>query len=156
MIVKGLAQFTSAAVFSLLISACVYVPPVWDIQDPNNSVDSIKVGETTRSQVLSLFGNTPSVCAGTSTQDSKWYRYSGTQSAGRLAYADGNGRSLAETPWYLNIYFNDSGIVEAVDTNPPPSADAKVMNVTFGDPSEPNATSAMSSELFLDRSCPQP
>lgn len=156
MIVRGLAQCTSAAFLSLLVCACVYVPPVWDIRDLNNSVDSIKVGETTRSQVLSLFGDSPSVCTGTSTQDSKWYRYSGTQSAGRLAYADGNRKSLAETPWYLNIYFDDSGIVEAVDTNPPPSTDGKVMNVTFGDPSEPNATSAAPPELFLDRSCPQP
>ena len=156
MIAKGLEQFASAALFSLLVSACVYVPPVWDIRDPNNSIDSIKVGETTRSQVLSLFGDTPSVCAGASTDNSKWYRYSGTQSAGRLAYADGRRKSLAETPWYLNIYFNDSGIVEAVDTDPPSSADTMVTDVDFGEPNEASAPDSALPQLFLDRSCPQP
>jgi outer membrane protein assembly factor BamE (lipoprotein component of BamABCDE complex) len=140
-------------VLALPLAACLYVPPVWDISDPNNKVDSIKVGETTRTQVLSLLGESPSVCAGTSAQTSRWYRYSGTHSAGRLAYAGGDPKALAETPWYLNIYFNDRGVVEAVDTNPPPSGRPQARGVTFdeGDASPPTPPP---SELFLDRSCP--
>ena len=153
--VQRLALFTSAVLFALPLGACLYVPPVWDITDPNNQVDSIKIGETTRSQVLSLVGNTPSLCAGTSKETSRWYRYSGTHSAGRLAYASGNRKSLAETPWYLNIYFNDSGVVEAIDTNPPASGPPQVSGVTFEQTEAASSPMPPPSELFLDRSCPQ-
>jgi hypothetical protein len=43
-----------------------------------------------------------------------------------LAYAGGDRKALAEPPWYLNIYFSDRGVVESVDTNPPPNAELKV------------------------------
>jgi len=146
--------FAWAVLFGLPLGACLYVPPVWDITDPNNQVDSIKIGETTRTQVLSLVGDGPSLCAGASQKTSRWYRYSGTHSAGRLAYAGGDRKSLAETPWYLNIYFNDQGVVEAIDTNPPPATELKVSGVTFEPTDRASAPTAPPPELFEDRSCP--
>ena len=141
------------ALFAVALAGCLYVPPVWDITDPNNQIDSIRVGATTRSEVLSLVGNNPAVCAGASQETSRWYRYSGTQSAGRLAYAGGDRKTLAEAPWYLNIYFNERGVVEAVDTNPPPSTELKVSGVTFEPTDAVIAATAPPSELFQDRSC---
>jgi outer membrane protein assembly factor BamE (lipoprotein component of BamABCDE complex) len=143
----------ATVLFAVPLAACLYVPPVWDIGDPNNRVDSIRVGETTRSEVLSLLGQSPSVCPGASTQDSKWYRYTGTQSAGRLAYATGDQATLGEMPWFVNVYFNDSGVVEAVDTNPPTGDD------TDGVPADGMANASPASqvlaEVFMDRSCPR-
>jgi len=155
-VIVGLRRFAfaSAALFALPLAACLYVPPVWDITDPNNQIDSIKVGESTRSQVLSLVGDSPSLCAGASPETSRWYRYSGTHSAGQLAYARGDRKSLAETPWYLNIYFNDRGVVEAVDTNPPPSGELQVSGVAFEPTDRLGAPTAPPSDLFVDRSCP--
>jgi hypothetical protein len=146
-------KFTLAALFALPLGACLYVPPVWDISDPNNQIDSIKIGETTRDEVLSLVGDGPSLCAGASEETSRWYRYSGTHSAGRLAYAGGDRASLAETPWYLNIYFNDQGVVEAVDTNPPPTTELTVSGVPFEPTDRAGAPTAPPPELFQDRSC---
>ena len=154
--VPGMRRFVRlalAAVFAVPLGACLYVPPVWDITDPNNQVDSIKIGETTRSEVLSLVGTGPSLCAGASQETSRWYRYSGTHSAGRLAYAGGDRESLAETPWYLNIYFNDRGIVEAIDTNPPTTTELKVSGVTFEPTDRAGAPTAPPPELFQDRLC---
>lgn len=152
----GMRRLTTsalAAVCALSLGACLYVPPVWDITDPNNRVDSIKIGETTRSQVLSLVGNGPSLCAGASQETSRWYRYSGTHSAGTLAYAGGDRKSLAEAPWYLNVYFNDRGVVEAVDTNPPPATELRVSGVPFEPGERAGALTAPPPELFQDRSC---
>ena len=153
MIGVRLVRVLSSALFAVPLAACLYVPPVWDITDPNNQVDSIRIGATTRSEVLSLVGNTPALCAGASQQTSRWYRYSGTQSAGRLAYAGGDRKTLAEAPWYLNIYFDDRGVVEAIDTNPPPSTELKVSGVTFEPTDRISAPTAPPSELFQDRSC---
>ena len=146
-------SFASATGIAFLVAACLYVPPVWDITDPNNRVDSITIGETTRSQVLSLVGTEPSLCAGASKATSRWYRYSGTHSAGRLAYAGSDPKALGETPWYLNVYFNDGDVVEAVDTNPPPATELKVSGVPFEPTDRVDATTSLPPELFEDRSC---
>jgi outer membrane protein assembly factor BamE (lipoprotein component of BamABCDE complex) len=148
-----LVTFPLAALFALPLWACLYVPPVWDITDPNNQIDSIKIGETTRGEVLSLVGDSPSLCTGASQETSRWYRYSGTHSAGTLAYAGGDRKSLAETPWYLNIYFNDQGLVEAVDTNPPQTTELAVSGLTFEPSDEPTFPTAPPPELFEERSC---
>jgi hypothetical protein len=146
-------RFVSVAVSVMPLAACLYVPPVWDITDANNQIDSIRIGQTTRAEVLSLVGDSPALCAGASRETSRWYRYSGTHSAGRFAYAGGDRKSLAEAPWYLNISFNDRGVVETIDTNPPPSAELKVSGVTFEPTDRSNAPTAPPSELFQDRSC---
>lgn len=146
-------RFAVAITIVLPLAACLYVPPVWDITDPNNQVDSIKIGETTRSQVLSLVGSGPSLCAGATQETSRWYRYTGTHSAGRLAYAGGDPKALAETPWYLNIYFNERGIVEAIDTNPPPTRELMVTGIPFEATDRAGAPTAPPPEIFQDRSC---
>jgi outer membrane protein assembly factor BamE (lipoprotein component of BamABCDE complex) len=138
------ARMATRTLWALPLAACLYVPPVWDIQDPNNQLDSIRVGETTRTEVLSLLGESPSVCPGASTQNSRWYRYSGTQSAGRLAYAGGDRKTLAETPWYVNVYFNDNGVVQSIDTNPPPPSEGME-----------SAPSQLAPDVFQNRSCPR-
>ena len=122
-------------------------------QIDDNQVDSITVGETTRSEVLSLVGNSPSLCAGASQETSRWYRYRGTHSAGTFAYAGGDRKSLAEAPWYLNVYFNDRGVVEAIDTNPPQTTELTVSGVTFEAADLAAAPTAPPPELFQDRSC---
>jgi len=112
----------SYAVLSAAVSltACVYIPPVWDINDAINDIESIRVAQTTRTEVLSLIGNNPSLCEGSSLQSSKWYHYSGTHSAGEVAYLrEGERDSLGETPWYLNVSFDERGVVDSVNTNPP-------------------------------------
>jgi hypothetical protein len=149
-----LVQAVLVVLFILPLAACLYVPPVWDISDPNNRVDRIRVGETTRAEVLDLLGENPSVCEGFSTQTSRWYYYSGTYSAGRLAYAGGTPKSLGETPWYLNIHFNDDGIVESVDSDSPQTSTLQVSGVKFDQDVIPNARPPLPPELFLDRSCP--
>ena len=151
---QRVALFTFAALCALPLAACLYVPPVWDISDPNNQIDSIKIGETTRSQVLSLVGDSPALCAGASQETSRWYRYSGTHSAGQFAYAGGDKKSLAETPWYLNIYFDENGVVETVDTNPPPSTAPQAQSVAFDGIGSVAPPAPPPSELFLDRPCP--
>jgi outer membrane protein assembly factor BamE (lipoprotein component of BamABCDE complex) len=119
------------AACALPLASCLYIPPVSDIRDPINNIDGIQVGQTTRSEVLALLGDTPSVCSGSSPQTAQWYHYNGTSSAGQLAFYSGDRKSLGETPWYLNLYFHQNDVVEAVDTNPPPSSGQQVNGVPF-------------------------
>jgi hypothetical protein len=52
---KSIGPFV-AAVFAVSLPGCVYVPPVWDINDEINTVSNMKEGVATREDVLDRLG----------------------------------------------------------------------------------------------------
>ena len=98
------------------LTACIYVPPVWDAGDEIHSVDEIEEGVTTREEVLDILGEPDRV-----HEDGNAYYYSGSYSDGFIAYGWYGARTgvglIEEEGWYIRVTFDESGTVERVKTN---------------------------------------
>jgi hypothetical protein len=95
--------------------SCIYIPPVWDVNDKIYRIDSIKPGVTTKSDVIDKFG-LPNKQApwGNSVQ----YIYSGTKSSGIFLYiTPPSGGSLEKKEgWKIVIRFDKNDVVSSVST----------------------------------------
>ena len=104
---------------TLPLSACIYVPPVWDLGKPIRHVDSIKVCQSTRSDVLAALGKPTRGGGDEQTASALWYSGSDSDGlavglspglgAGGLGYG-----SVNEESWYINVTFDEGGIVQSI------------------------------------------
>jgi hypothetical protein len=103
---------------SWLIS-CIYVPPIWDINDKIYRLDSIKPGVTTKQEVIEKFGPPEKTLP---WKTSIQFIYTGTMSHGffTFIYPDpGLGRFTGQVnkkAWKLIIRFDDNDVVYRVLT----------------------------------------
>ncbi len=102
------------AIAALLVSllalpGCIYIPPVWDIDDAFNDLEWIKPNVTTKAQVVERLGE-PDSDFGVSI------RYTGKRSHGLLA-SQGGAVLIGERSWYVSIVFDKAGVVRSIDTS---------------------------------------
>ena len=111
----GVLQFGALVFLCVFMTACVYVPPVWDVFDEIGYVGSIEEGVTTKQQVLGRFGE-PDIRYETGNT----FRYEGTSSAGAICIG-GAGRAecgtFGEEAWWIIVTFDGRDIVSSVVTS---------------------------------------
>ena len=118
---KSIGPFV-AAVFAVSLPGCVYVPPVWDINDEINTVSNMKEGVATREDVLDRLGEP------NGNIEAHTFTYSGKESSGFLMlciYYDCAGGLVGEEYWTVTIRFDESDFVESIKTKPDPLGDPK-------------------------------
>lgn len=103
-----------------VFSGCVYAPPVWDLGDPIYHTDEIKIGETTKEEVIEIFGKPDS-------QTPMYFEYIGSASLGFVAVPEVPGSSRAgqygligDKSWWVRVAFKDDGTVALVRTSKDP------------------------------------
>jgi outer membrane protein assembly factor BamE (lipoprotein component of BamABCDE complex) len=103
---------------SLLLSACIYVPPVWNADDAIYGVGPIEVGSTTKEVVVETLG------APNTTSGPNIYRYHGDSDHGfacLFIWGFGGCNIVDEKSWWVEITFDDNGVVKEVTTSDAPS-----------------------------------
>ena len=106
-------RFVYVALLALVVSACVYIPPVWNAGIAINSVEEIKVGSTSKVEVrkkLSIPTYERKLKTGS------LFYYTGTRTSGILIGPFGAARGLVEEDWWVEITFNKSDLVTSVLT----------------------------------------
>ncbi len=115
----GVLQIGSLAFLSALISACVYVPPVWDVHDEIGYVGSIKEGVTTKKEVVQTLGEPDFV-----NKEKNTISYHGISSAGAMCiaagYYHGGCGLIEEEPWWILIYFDEDNVVSGLASSEEP------------------------------------
>ena len=97
----------------MVLTGCVYIPQGWDKLNANNNLASIKVGETTRQEVLHIMGKPKQH----TSLNSESFVYSGGCSAGLLSFG-GYYRpdcSTLENKWLIRISFDDNNKVSKIE-----------------------------------------
>ena len=97
----------------LLISACFYVPPVWNIGAEIDELDFIEPGVTTKDQVLAELGD-PDTSYDEGVESG--FIYSGHKSGGGIIVGYG-GFEIAPDDWSVIIRFDENGVVSQVATS---------------------------------------
>ena len=113
---KSIGPFV-AAVFAVSLPGCVYVPPVWDINDEINTVSNMKEGVATREDVLDRLGEP------NGNIEAHTFTYSGKDSSGYLMfciYSSCSGGLLGEEYWTITISFDEGDFVESIRMKPDP------------------------------------
>lgn len=103
-----------------LLGACIYVPPVWDLDDAVYRLEGIEEGITTKPEVLENLGEPDS-----RDKYLNLFTYSGHKSKGYVfagAGYTGGGRLIAEELWWVKIYFDDDDVVAHVATSEEPES----------------------------------
>ncbi len=97
----------------VLLGACIYIPPVWDIGDQIYSLDFIRRGVTTKDEVIRTLGEPVSSweVAGTTR-----ILYRGRKSGGAIVGTHGGGE-IAPSDWMVEIEFDEDDLVTAVRTS---------------------------------------
>ena len=98
-------RFISIGAIALLLAGCVYIPPVWDVGDAINDVDKIKVGVSTKEEVLKKLGQPNG-----KDVSKPVFQYSGEQSSGFLILR-GRAGLVREKYWWVEVEFNEKGVV---------------------------------------------
>ncbi len=132
---KSIGPFV-AAVFAVSLPGCIYVPPVWDINDEINTVSNMKEGVATREDVLDRLGEPDGGI------EAHTFRYSGKDSSGYLLfciYTSCSGGLLGEEYWTITINFDESDFVESIRMKPDPLGDPEARKAAkakaeLGDP----------------------
>ncbi len=113
-------RFASLVLPSVLVSACVYVPPVWDAYDEIGYVGSIEQGVTTRSEVVEKLGEPHRKY---DYKGEEFDEYEGTASAGFMCIGGGYQARcglISEDPWWVRIYYDEKDVVARVATSEEP------------------------------------
>jgi hypothetical protein len=105
-VASKLPAITALLVLLLTFLGCVYVPPVWDIDDAINDVGWIEPGVTTEEQVIERLGDPDSI-------DGEQIIYRGDTSFGAVA-TYGAGGVIGEKLWSIYIDLDEAGIVRKV------------------------------------------
>jgi len=98
----------------LMLPACVYVPPIWDLDDEINYAD-FEVGKTTKKEVLASLG-----APHYGTKDSGVFLYEGDISSGFFLIVGptgGGGGLMTPETWWVRIVFDDRDIVRSVTSS---------------------------------------
>jgi len=88
-------------------TACIYIPPVWDVGDEIYAVDQIQVGVTTRAEVLELLGEPDSE----NRYEGK-IGYKGASSSGAIGVPYYGGGLIDPQNWWITITFNENDVVQ--------------------------------------------
>lgn len=110
--ISAMRKRTAITLLLALLPACTgpnvpYIPPIWDLNDPINKVDQIDAGESTRSDIISLFGEP------TEELLPDVVMYTGKSSGG---YSDFGG-FINERSWWVKVAFDEDNVVEHVWTS---------------------------------------
>ncbi len=111
-------HFASLVLPSVLVAACVYVPPVWDVFDEVGYVGSIEKGVTTKEEILKKLGK-PQI----ENKEENTFYYHGMGSAGAIcAGVPGGGgcRLIGEERWWVKIFFDRNDVVSGVASSEEP------------------------------------
>jgi hypothetical protein len=97
----------------MVFAGRVYIPHGWDELEANNNLASIKVGETTRQEVLHIMGKPKQH----TSLNSESFLYSGGCSAGLLSFGGYYipDCSPLENKWLIRISFDDNNIVSNIE-----------------------------------------
>ncbi len=98
-------MITTMLVSLTVLTACVYVPPVWDAGDAINDIEWIEPGVTTKEQVFERLGDPGSVVG-------EQIVYSGASSGGWFSL--GARGLIGEKQWVIQIEFDKAGVVRKV------------------------------------------
>ena len=103
----------------LVLLGCIYIPPVWDINDAINNIDWIKPGVTTKEQVVKRLGEPYIIYWGEGSDGDIVYGeriiYRGKSSDGFIGWGmGGTGRAglIEEEAWSIDIEFDAAGVVQ--------------------------------------------
>ena len=113
---KAILRPVLGLVALLALQGC-YIPPVWDIGDEIDYVDSITVGETTRQEVINLIGEPHS-----RDEANDVFHYAGSNSYGTYIapcpdFEEWNCGLFDEERWSLSIQFDENDIVNQVTSS---------------------------------------
>ena len=115
MLSKGDLKVARTGLLSLivLLSGCIYIPPVWYIGDQIYALDFIQRGVTTKGEVIRTLGDpvTSWEVAGTTR-----ILYRGHKSGGAIVGTHGGGE-IAPSDWTVEIEFDEDDLVSAVRTS---------------------------------------
>ncbi len=97
----------------MVLAGCVYIPQGWDELNANKKLASIKVGETTRQEVLHIMGKPKQ----NTFQNSRSFMYTGGCSAGLLSFGGYYlpDCSPLENKWVIRISFDDNNKVSKIE-----------------------------------------
>ena len=116
----------------VLLSACIYVPPVWDAGDAIYLLDFIEVGVTTKEEIVARLGDPDFVYE---EDDGSRFTYDGYKSGGFfvIIYVPPIPGEADPSHWQVHIDFDEDDVVRAVRTESWPAPGFLDQSTSTGD-----------------------
>ena len=119
---------TSLMALVLLVSACIWVPPIWDAEDEIYLLDIIEPGVTTKDQVLAELGKPD---GSSKTDHGTRFLYRGHKSKGVLVGLPPAAGIVDPQEWTVDLEFDDNDTVCRVSTSEGLTPNAKAAYATW-------------------------